>query len=113
MFNDNTVLCGSSKYTRKYYLNPEFDSLPQQIQDELKVLCVLYTEEVGGMLVLEFDEDGNLLLKTEAKEGDLMYDEIGGALKIKQIQKEKEELLRSLEMFYKVFFLGEDIEEDN
>ena len=42
-----------------------------------------------------------------------MYDEIGGALKIKQIQKEKEELLRSLEMFYKVFFLGEDIEEDN
>ena len=32
--------------------------------------------------------------------------------KIKQIQKEKRELLESLEMYFKVFFLGEDFKED-
>ena len=37
-----------------------------------------------------------------------MYDEIGGALKIKQLQQDKQELLQSLELYYRVFFLGEE-----
>ena len=40
---------------------------------------------------------------------DSMFDEIGSKLKIKEIQQTKEELLRSLELYYKVFFLGEEI----
>ena len=43
-------------------------------------------------------------------EGDLLYDDIGSELKIRQIRKEKAELLQSLELYYKVFFLGEDVE---
>lgn len=39
-----------------------------------------------------------------------MYDDIGGPLRIKELRREKEELFRSLELFYKVFFLGEDVE---
>ena len=38
--------------------------------------------------------------------------DIGSVLKIKQLQTEKRELLQSLEMYYKVFFLGETIEDD-
>ena len=38
-----------------------------------------------------------------------MFDEIGSRLKIKQLQVEKEELLEALQMFYKVFFLGEEM----
>ena len=48
--------------------------------------------------------------RTEALEADAMYDEIGGPLRIKELRREKEELFRSLELFYKVFFLGEDME---
>ena len=44
---------------------------------------------------------------------DLLYDDIGSVLKIKQMQQEKQELFESLEMYYKVFFLGEDLEDDN
>ena len=80
-----------------------------QIKDELKIMCVLYTEDVGGILELEFDEEGNLNLKVTADEGDLLFDEIGSVLKIKQIQQEKVELLESLEMYYRVFFLDEEI----
>ena len=40
--------------------------------------------------------------RTEAIENDTTYDEIGGVLKIKELQRTKEELLRSLELYYKV-----------
>ena len=110
MYQDQVVLCGASAYEQKYYLNEDFKSLPSQVQDELKIMCVLFTEDVGGILTLVFDEDGKLLLETSADEGDLLYDEIGSELKIRQIRTEKAEFLQSLELFYKVFFLGEDVE---
>lgn len=111
MYQDKVVLCGANAYEKKYYLNEDFKALPQQIQDELKIMCVLFTEDIGGVLTLVFDEKGNLLLEVSADEGDLLYDDIGSGLKIRQIQKEKAELLQSLELYYKVFFLGEDVEE--
>lgn len=109
LYQENVVLCASSAYEQKYYLNEDFEQLPQQIKDELKIMCVLFTEDVGGILELEFDEEGNLNLKVTADEGDLLFDEIGSVLKIKQIQQEKVELLESLEMYYRVFFLDEEI----
>ena len=50
-----------------------------------------------------------LQIITEADEGDLLYDDIGCGLKIRQMQMEKRDLLESLEMYYKVFVLGEEI----
>ena len=47
MYEEKVVLCGANSYEKKYYLNPDFEALPQEIQDELKILCVLYTEDVG------------------------------------------------------------------
>ena len=111
MYADRIVLCGASAYEQKYYFKPDFDALPQQVKEELQILCVMYTEEIGGILTLEFDEDGNLEFKTEALDADAMYDEIGSVLRIKQIRKEKQELLASLEMYYRVFFLGEEMED--
>ena len=87
------VLCGASCYTQKYYFNNEFAILPEQIKQELQILCVLFTEDVGGELTLEF--------KVSSDEGDYLYDEIGSVLKIKQIRMQKQELLESLELFYK------------
>ena len=105
MMNEKTVLCGANSYTQKYYFNEEFSKLPDSIKQELKILCVLYVEDVGGILTLEFDENGNLELRVENDEGDYLFDEIGSVLKIKEIQREKEELLESLELFYKTFYL--------
>ena len=108
MYQDKITLCASSAYERKYYLNEDFASLPQSIQDELKIMCVLFTEEIGGVLTLCFEEDGTLLLQVQAEENDFWYDEIGSVLKIKELQEEKKELLESLEVYYRVFFLKED-----
>ena len=108
---DDVVLCISNSYERKFYLDEAFQGLPQSIKDELKIMCVLFTEDVGGILKLFFTEDGTLEIQTEYEEGDLLYDDIGSVLKVKQIQNEKRELLESLEMFFKVFYLGLDEEE--
>ena len=109
MYEEKVVLCGANSYEKKYYLNPDFEALTQEIQDELKILCVLYTEDVGGILTLVFEEDGALCFEVTTEDFDPMFDEIGSKLKIKEIQQTKEELLRSLELYYKVFFLGEEI----
>ncbi|MCI8299282.1 MAG: hypothetical protein HFI69_02865 [Lachnospiraceae bacterium] len=112
MEQEEVVLCGSSAYTKKYYLNEEFASLPEAIRDELRIMCVLYTEDIGGTLTLIFDGKGRLHFQTAADEGDLLYDDIGSVLKIKQLQQLKQELLESLEMYYRVFFLGEVLSEE-
>ena len=108
MYNEKMVLCASNAYEKKYYLNDQFSNLPERVKQELQIMCVLFTEEVGGILILQYEEDGTLQIVTEADEGDLLYDDIGCGLKVKQMQLDKRELLESLEMYYKVFVLGEE-----
>ena len=109
MYSDKIVLCGSNAYEQKYYLNPDFEKLPESIKEELRIMCVLFTNDVGGNLTLEYQEDGSLMFNVMCDEGDLLFDEIGCELKMKQIQQTRQDLLSSLEMYFKVFFLGEDV----
>ena len=99
---ENVVLCGSSAYEKKYYLNPEFDGLPREVKKELKMICVSYTEEIGGIFTMEYRPDGRLILRVESKEGDFEFDEIGSELKIKQIQNNHGELMEALELYNKI-----------
>lgn len=109
MYQEKVVLCGANSYEEKYYLNPDFEALPGHVKDELKIMCVLYVHDVGGILTLVYEDDGDLCFEVTAQEGDPMFDEIGSRLKIKQLQTEKQELLQSLQLYYRVFFLGEEI----
>lgn len=112
MSSGEVVLCASNAYNKKYYLNENFKGLPESIKEELQIMCVLYTEDVGGVLELIYDEDGCLEFRTSYEENDYFYDEIGSVLKIKQYQNAKRELLESLETYYRIVFLGEGLEED-
>ena len=109
--DEEIVLCAASAYEQKFYMNPEFESLPESVRQELQIMCVLYTEDVGGILMVVFDENGNLELQVDHEENDFAFDEIGSVLKIKELQQTKRELFQSLEMFYRVFYLGEEMEE--
>ncbi len=104
------ILCGANAYEQKYYFNEKFSKLPESIKEELHIICVLFTEEVGGAFMTGFDDGGSLTLITDADEGDLLYDEIGAGLLVKEVRKRKEELFESLEMFYKTFVLNEPFE---
>lgn len=106
---EKIVLCGANAYEKKYYFNKQFAAIPQSIQDELHIMCVLFTEEVGGIFTLAFEEDGDLVLETDAAEEDYLYDEISSGLLIREIRNKKQELLESLSLYYRVVILGEQI----
>lgn len=109
MSQERVVLCGANAYDKKYYFNEQFKAMPQSIQDELHIICVLFTEEVGGIITLAFDEEGVLQIETQADADDFYYDDIGSALLVKEIQRKRQELLESLNLFYRVFILKEDV----
>ena len=106
---ENIVLCGASSYEQKYYFNQDFKALPDHIQKELQIMCVLFTEDIGGVLTMEFTPEGELEFKVQADDKDYLFDEIGSGLKIRQYQREKKELLESLELYYRVVFLGDSL----
>ncbi len=112
MDKDTMILCGANAYEQKYFFNEKFAKLPESIKEELHIICVLFTEEVGGAFMIGFDDDGSAILITDADEGDLLYDEIGAGLLVKEVRKRKEDLFEGLEMFYKAFILGEQIDID-
>ncbi len=102
----NVVLCGSNGYEKSYYFNEKFQNLPQDIQDQLRIMSVWFTEEIGGILTMEFTPEGKLEFLHRTAEYDGFYDEIGADLKMKQFIREGQQLLESLETYYQVFFLG-------
>lgn len=109
MHDEDVVLAVSSSYDRKYFFNPDFEALPDSIKEDIQVRMVMFTMEIGGILTMAFNEEGTMMLSTESDEEDILYDEIGAHLKIKQMTIDDHELFESLEMFFKVFYLGEEV----
>ena len=103
------LLCGANSYEQKYYFNPDFNKLPQSVQDELHILCVLYTEEVGGIFTILFDPDGGVTLETTAAEEDFLYDEVSSGLLLGEIRRKRRELLESLSLYYRAMVLHENV----
>ena len=109
MDDKRVVLCGANAYEQKYYFNEQFNGIPDSIKDELHIICVLFTEEVGGIFTIVFEEDGTLSLETNAEEDDIYYDEISSGLLLGEIRRKRQELLESLSLYYRVFILKEDV----
>ena len=94
------ILCGANYYEQKYYLNPLYEVLPQAIKDELKIMCVLFVQEVSGIILLEFGEEGDLRIIVTHREDDFYFDEIGSELRIRELRNSKKELFEQLEAYY-------------
>lgn len=109
MEQERVVLCGANAYEQKYYYNEAFKGIPQSIQEELHIICVLFTEEVGGVFTIVFEPDGSVSLETNADDDDIYYDEISSGLLVSEIRRKRRELLESLSLYYRVFVLKEDM----
>ena len=108
--SEKIVLCGANSYEQKYYFNKEqFGKLPEDVQDQLHIICVLFTEEVGGIFTIAFEEDGNVVMETNADDDDIYYDEISSGLLISEIRRNRQELFESLSLYYRVFIKKEDV----
>lgn len=105
---EKIVLCGANAYEKKYYFNDKFAGIPDSIKEELHIICVLFTEEVGGIFTIEFEKDGNISMRTEYADDDFLYDEIGSGLLVGEVRRKRQEMFESLSLYYRVFILHED-----
>ena len=71
-----------------------------KINDDFKLLT---------SITLVFDEEGTLLIETNASDEDFYYDEISSGLLVREIRRKKQDLFESLSLYYKVVILGEDV----
>lgn len=108
MIENDKILCACSIYNNKFWINNKFPKLPDKVIEELKIMSVLFVEDVGGIIVLRFDDDGNLYIDVKHDENDYNFDEIGAGLKIKELRKNKEELFLQLELYYRTFVKGKN-----
>ncbi|HBA68529.1 MAG TPA: hypothetical protein DCZ40_04135 [Lachnospiraceae bacterium] len=110
MCDDKTVLCGANAYEQKYYFNEAFQGIPQSIKDELHIICVLFTEEVGGVFTIAFENNGNVVMETDFAEDDFLYDEIGSGLMVREVRRNRQELFEALSLYYRIFILHEKLD---
>lgn len=105
---EKMVLCGANAYEKKYYFNEKFAGLPESVKDELHIICVLFTEEIGGIFTIAFEADGSVSMSTEYAPEDYLYDEVGSGLLVNEVRRRRQELFESLSLYYRVLILHED-----
>ena len=94
------VLCGANSYIEKFFFNPRFQNLPEEVKESLQKIAVVFTEDIGGVFLMQFDEEGKLEIASIKEEDDYLYDAIGAELKRKQILKDYKDLFSKLEEYY-------------
>ena len=98
---------GQMLMSRNIILMRNLTGFPDAIKEELHIICVLFTEEVGGIFTIVLEEDGSVSLETDAYEEDILYDEISSGLLVREIRMQRQELLEALSLYYRVFVLQE------
>ena len=105
------VLCGANAYEEKYWLNPLFDKIPDSIKEELRIICVLFTQEAGGVFSILFDEYGQIEMETYADVEDITYDQVSAGLLTGEVRRRRKDLFNMLELYYRAVIKHENIDE--
>ncbi len=107
----DNILAAASYEKQKYYLEPKFQTLPENIQEEVRILCVSLAQKLECTFLMGFHEDGEVYFETVKGEDDFNFDEIGAELEIKELFRVKKELLGALKIWYTIFFTknGEEV----
>ena len=102
---EKQILAVASYKKQKYFIEPKFQTLPEEIQKELKIMSVLTAQKLCCTFLVGFKKEGDIYFEIIEKEID--FDEIGAELEIKKIQSEKKEFLKALKLWYILFFTEE------
>ncbi|MDO4301362.1 MAG: DUF6145 family protein [Clostridia bacterium] len=108
MEENKDILCSASYYKHGYFFNEKFNRLPEQIKRELRVITVCMAERIKGIAILGFYNDSaDVYIEVMNQPDDYLYDEIGAKLEVGYVERDNEELLKSLSLWYKTFIKGE------
>ncbi len=101
------ILCAARNTDfRGFAIAPDFQNLPDEIKEKLRVICVDVAENAGGIFIIQFEEDGSIQFVTENT-----VDDIAAGVRISRLQRDYEELWEQLKLFYRIFVLHEKVED--
>ena len=97
------IIGAANPAVRKYFAGPAFAQMPLDVRQEVQALCVSAAERIGATFLLVLAPDGQVKCQTVADDA-IGFDEIGAELVVKEVYREKAELLRTVALWY--FALG-------
>ena len=80
MYDEKIVLCGANSYEQRYYLNPDFDALPDNVKDELKVMYEVRAKALTGNMADAKDLVEEMLFGTKLTDEKRLHEVLSGAL---------------------------------
>ncbi|MGL4799724.1 MAG: DUF6145 family protein [Cellulosilyticaceae bacterium] len=95
------VVC-ASPHQHKYFFEPSFNDMPLAIREEITEAVAAIAEKVNAVITLGFNENGHMFIE-QTEDENVFVDDIGAELEIKKFQKEKEELLKSMRLWYMIY----------
>ncbi len=104
---EKQILAVASYEKQKYFIEPKFQILPEEIQKEIKIMCVLTAQKLCCTFLIGFEKQGDIYFETIKEQQNIDFDDIGAELEIKKIQSEKEQLLKALKLWYIIYFTEE------
>ena len=103
------IIAVSNQYIMKYYSDDLINALPQDLQDQIKLILVGFTEECGGILELVYNTEFNdITFKTYSEDIDFTYDEIEAKYKLSKLEKEYESFWVELAKYIKASLENKD-----
>lgn len=99
---EKEIVISASPYNHKYYFEPRYDDIPNEIKEELIESIAAIAEKVNAIISLGFNKDGYIFIEQTADDN-VFIDEIGADLEIKKLQRDKKELLKSLQLWYMIY----------
>lgn len=103
---EETILIAVSPYLKKYFINPAYEDLPEEISEWLRAKLGALAEKSGATIILGFNENNNMYL-TYQYENNNFSDEIGAELLLKKFTQQEEEVLNSIKAWYALYHTEE------
>ncbi len=93
---NKTILAAASFEKQKYYINPEFLQLPNDVKKEVRDMCIVMAQKLMCTFVIGFFDDGNMYFDFVKTDDAFDFD-------TQSFKNEKAELIKSLKMWYMLF----------
>lgn len=94
------VIAAASYESQKYFFEPVFGDLPEDIKNEIRIICVVMAQRLGCSFIMGFKDTGDVYFEIVKPELAYDFDDIGADLEIKSLTREKEELIKALKVWY-------------
>ncbi len=96
---EKKIVMALNSADKKIFFEPQFDDMPSGLKEELKAGIIKLTDQVKGIIVVSFNENGNLIIEHQ----DAFPDEINVDYVINEFLNSKTQLLKSLKIWYLIY----------